>query len=209
MNKVLLVEGNNDFHVVSCLCQKLGIDEDLFEPKNGKTVDQLLDTFSVLLKGSGDLTTLGMLIDADQHIDKRWGEIQRILEKSKKYEAIPTTIPKTGLILDPIEQADIRVGVWILPNNEFSGMLEDFVLSLIPSNDELLVEAGRILSEIEAKELNRYKNPLHHSKAKIHTWLAWQEVPGAPMGRAISFNYVPTDSSLCSDFRTWLNDLFR
>ena len=54
-----------------------------------------------------------------------------------------------------------------------------------------------------------YNKEYHKSKAFIHTWLAWQEDPGTPMGLAITKKYLSTnDKVLCNSFIEWLNLLF-
>ena len=60
---------------------------------------------------------------------------------------------------------------------------------------------------IEEEKLNQYKE-IHKSKARIHTWLAWQENPGTPMGLAITKKYLSTDPVICEDFIKWMNKLF-
>jgi hypothetical protein len=54
-----------------------------------------------------------------------------------------------------------------------------------PPGDTLHPKAEAILQELEQAGLNRYIS-IHHPKALIHTWLAWQEKPGMPTGQAIT-----------------------
>ncbi|MBP0021911.1 MAG: hypothetical protein J7647_30685 [Cyanobacteria bacterium SBLK] len=56
--------------------------------------------------------------------------------------------------------------------------------------------------EDEEEENNR-------PKAFIHTWLAWQEVPGMPMGQAITARVLGNGSEIAPHFHHWLTDLFR
>ena len=49
---------------------------------------------------------------------------------------------------------------------------------------------------------------MHKSKAEIHTWLAWQEEPGTPMGQAITKQYLDTNKELAKKFIGWLDNLF-
>ena len=56
-------------------------------------------------------------------------------------------------------------------------MLEDFALNMIPAEDLLIRKVEVVLSELEAEGIQRYKQ-VHRSKAKIHTFLAWQDEPG-------------------------------
>ena len=88
-----------------------------------------------------------------------------------------------------------------------NGMLEDFATFLIPKDDSLLPEVDKVLTDIETRKLNRY-NPTHHSKARIHTWLAWQKDPGTPLGWAVTKKYLSATPPICQDFVNWLNALY-
>ncbi|GBU07258.1 hypothetical protein AwDysgo_05890 [Bacteroidales bacterium] len=200
-NKKLLVEGNDDKHVVLALCKKCGIPE-TFNIIDTGGIDKLKEEISVRFKQSG-INTIGILIDADVDVVARWESIKVILE-SINFD-IPKTLPKEGLIL---ESNNKRVGVWIMPNNEAKGMLEDFIYFLAPKNDALFPIAEAILIDIEAKGLDRYK-AVHRSKALIATWLAWQEDPGTPMGLSITKKILDTESPECQSFVDWLKKLFR
>jgi hypothetical protein len=126
---------------------------------------------------------------------------------SSGYKDIPESPPAEGWVYTLSDPFLPRVGVWLLPNNLRSGMLEDFVALLIPQHDELLLKAEAILQEIEEDCLNRY-TPIHRPKALIHTWLAWQEKPGMPMGQAITAKVLSSDSAIALAFVTWLQQLF-
>lgn len=202
----LLVEGKDDKYVIYSLCEKFEIKES-FEIKDCEGKDKLLDKLPTLLKGSGNLNTIGVVLDADTDLNNRWKEVCDILKKSGKYEDIPETCDKNGTIIFPKEEDDIKVGVWLMPNNNDKGMLEDFVSFLIPEDDKLLPKVDKALSEIEEEKLNQYKE-IHKSKARILTWLAWQKVPGTPMGLAITKKYLSTTPVICQDFISWLNKLF-
>ena len=118
-------------------------------------------------------------------------QIRQILINSNLYSNIPDNCPQGGAIIYPDNIDDIKIGVWIMPDNDDNGMLEDFVAFLIPDGDKLLPEVDSVLANIEAKGLNMYKS-IHHSKARIHTWLAWQEDPRTPMGSAVTKKYLTT-----------------
>ena len=58
---------------------------------------------------------------------------------------------------------------------------------MIPEKDDdvLLRKTDDVLKELEENHWNKYKS-VHHAKARIHTWLSWQDEPGTPMGTAIT-----------------------
>ena len=94
-----------------------------------------------------------------------------------------------------------------MPNNQDPGMIEDFIRFLVPEGDERLALAKETIDALEARSLQQYI-PNHRAKALIHTWLAWQNNPGTPLGQAITKRYLTTDTDLCQQFATWLNRLF-
>jgi hypothetical protein len=157
----------------------------------------------LILKVS-EIKTLGIILDADTDILRRW-ESLRDQFRSLSY-IMPDDLPITGLVVDPADA--VKIGIWLMPNNQTNGMLEDFIRFLIPPDDNLLPIASSILLDLESKGLNRYNNPLHKPKALIHTWLSWQEDPGTPMGLAITKRYLTTEEENCSHFIQWLRDLF-
>lgn len=175
-------------------------------PEEGGTegVEALLQGLPVRLKQK-DLRTLGIVVDADLDLPARWQAVADRLRASG-YHDIPKAPPAEGWICAP---ADLpRVGVWLMPDNQLTGILEDFVAKLIPTGDVLLPKAEAILQEIEGAGLNRYSSDVQHPKALIHTWLAWQETPGMPMGQAITARVLSHDSEIARIFVEWLNRLF-
>jgi hypothetical protein len=106
-----------------------------------------------------------------------------------------------------IQNDNIKVGVWLMPNNEMSGMIEDFINFLVPEADELLPIVKTHLENIESQKLNQYSE-IHRSKAKIYSWLAVQETSGMPVGLAITKRYLNTDEATCQVFIVWLRRLF-
>ncbi len=94
-----------------------------------------------------------------------------------------------------------------MPDNQLPGMLETFVAHLIPADDPLAAEAEGCLQGIEREGLNHYQM-IHHPKAFIHTWLAWQANPGQPMGLAITAQVLHHNETLAMAFVNWLRRLF-
>lgn len=117
---------------------------------------------------------------------------------------IPEKLPEEGLV---VKDGSRKAGVWIMPDNKTNGMLEDFISFLIPEDDALQHHAASALESIEKENLNKYtKN--HHSKAFIHTWLAWQAEPGVPMGQSITQRYLNVENEKCQKLIDWINKLF-
>ncbi|MGK7926367.1 MAG: DUF3226 domain-containing protein [Spirulina sp.] len=204
----LLVEGKNDLHVIAALCQRYNIPENfsIERPSEEETegIEALLLGLTARLKNP-DIKTLGIVADADRDLPSRWQSIGDRLRRVG-YQNIPDTLPIEGWI--NYEEELPKIGIWLIPDNRSPGMLEDFARSLIPNKDPLLLKTEKILQEIERENLNCY-SLTHRPKAFIHTWLAWQETPGMPMGQAITARVLGKSSAIAPQFQTWLTHLFR
>ncbi len=203
----LLVEGKNDQHVVWALCQQhqipktFSVETPADQEKEG--IDALLEGLPLRLKAE-NLTVLGIIVDANHDLAARWQAVRYHFNR-RGYADMPHQPPPDGWVSSASDLP--RVGVWLMPNNQLPGMLESFIAELIPSHDQLHLKAEAILQEIERASLNRYQS-IHHPKALIHTWLAWQKTPGMPMGQAITAQALKYDSPIAKIFIAWLKRLF-
>jgi hypothetical protein len=198
----LLVEGKDDLYVVCSLLEHYDV-PDVFKVKSKDGVENLLETLDVELEESG-LVCMGILVDADQDLAARWQSLRDKLLRFG-YADVPRNPDPLGTV---IAQDDLpMVGVWIMPDNRLPGMLEDFVGLLVPDGDHPLWErAGRAVDDIPPEE--KKFPPERRSKAHIHTWLAWQEEPGKPMGLAITARYLDPNVVEARAFIAWLRRLF-
>jgi hypothetical protein len=203
----LVVEGKNDQHVIWALCEQHRVAETFSVLVPGKDgaggIEALLADIPVRLKQRG-LEMLGVVVDANQDLLGRWQAITDRLKRSG-YENVPPQPDTDGLIISAPSRP--QIGVWLMPDNQLPGMLEDFVAHLIPGDDLLAPKAKACLCEIEQEGLNLYKS-IHQPKAFIHTWLAWQENPGLPMGQAITAHALGHNKPLALAFVGWLGRLF-
>jgi len=200
-NKKLLVEGNDDQHVIWALCEKFTVTEN-FDVIDCEGITKLYEQLPVRFK-QAQVNTIGLIIDADSEIKDRWKSISALL--SLQGFTIPQEIPIEGLILK--NNSDFKIGVWIMPNNNENGMLEDFISFLVPKEDKILPIVNDTLTNIENQGLNQYAL-IHKSKATIHTWLSLQSDPGTPMGLGITKRYLTTDEETCLKLVNWLKELY-
>ena len=202
----LLVEGTDDLYVVANIRDRHNL-ADNFDIIDCKGVSNIPDQVIARIKqGQSTVKTIGIILDADSDLDARWQSIHDILKK-EGYE-LPIHPDANGTIVLGIGRKP-TIGIWLMPNNLQSGMLEDFVRYLIPPGDLLQPYVNQVLTEIESQKIsNRYDPNVHKAKAFIHTWLAWQIDPGKPMGTAISATFLDHNTELCLLFTAWLKRLF-
>lgn len=212
---MLLVEGHEDKHVFVHL---LGQHDIPLKPPYGgddkseavyvrdvNGIDNLLDDISVRLKGtgSGDLQRLGLVVDADLNIMTRWQSVRdRLIKAGYDTVLIPDEPDPMDTVI--VQSSKPTVGVWIMPNNQIPGILEDFIEFLIPEQDLLWASAKDCVAQIP-EQLRLFR---HTKKAEIHTWLAWQEEPGTPMGQAITKTYLKGHNPQAQQLIQWIRRVF-
>lgn len=215
-DKLLLVEGDFDKYVIGELLRqtpnqvgKVAIEPFRKKDDAGLKADEqgiytLLKSLPVTIKATDPTHTIGIVVDADIHTAGRWQRIRQILTDAG-YENLPDTFPN-GLVV-PTNDVLPRFGLWIMPNNQEEGIIENFIRQLIHEQDKLQPEVDNALNVLQAKELQLFTD-VHRPKAFIRTWLAWQEKPEMSFGVAVSKKVLTTDADLCLRFVNWLNLLF-
>jgi hypothetical protein len=203
---LLLVEGNDDFHVVLAIQGQRSIrilDKKDIVSKGG--IDELIESFPVHLKGS-DIRALGAIVDADTDLNNRWLSLRNRLTEAG-YENVPATPDIKGTVVAPPASSILpRVGIWLMPDNAATGILEDFLRYLVPENDVLFSHVEASVNSIP--ETERRFSALAKPKALIHTWLALQEEPGRPLGQSITAQFLNHDVPQVDLFVAWLQKLY-
>ena len=208
---LLLVEVKDDLHVIQNLWLARRGAAGLFDVEWPRGIDPGSGGKETLLASlpwqlnREKLERLGIVLDADESLKSTWDAVAGRL-RGAGY-SLPSFPHTEGMVLDHPSGDGPRVGVWVMPDNRLPGMLEDFVRLLIPDGDALAPEAERALQVIEGQGLQRYASQ-HRPKAFVHTWLAWQEEPGKPMGLAIAKRYLDPASPQADVFVAWLCRLF-
>ena len=199
---VLLVEGVDDRHVVQHLSGKLALDlEFCYSESGGK--DALLNAIPVVLKQAGR-RAVGVLMDADNDIDARWEAVRGRLRGST---IALTSGPRPGGVFvpgDPELHLNPNFGVWLMPDNEQAGELEDFVIQLLPEGDPVWPLADRFINDIPQE--HREFQPQKENRAKLHAWLATRRKP-MKMGSAIGAGSLDATAPAAKEFADWLTAL--
>lgn len=199
--KVLLTEGSNDCRVILALCQHHELPEK-FGLRECGSDEMALSTLSSLLKRS-EQEIIGIVIDADNpNLTAKW---QAVTDRLQKYGiAIPKVPQQSGTII-PASNGRARVGIWLMPDNQLDGMLEDFCSQL--ATPEALSFAEKCVNDAKDNNCTTFIET-HKTKAVIHTFLAWQNEPGKPLGQAITARTLNPDHELAKTFARWLTELF-
>ena len=195
--RILLVEGADDKHVILALRKAHNIPE-VFEIFTSDGIEPLIDSLGVRLKGS-DLERLAVVVDADEDLQARWN---RIVNKVAVIGLgqLPATPSIGGTTVEL--SGGIRFGVWVMPDNHLPGILEHFIAHLVPLGDLLMPRVDQFLQAIPVSE--RKFSVVSEPKARIHSWLAIQEIPGRPLGLSITANFLDANAPVVGAFIQWI-----
>lgn len=198
-NRILLVEGQNDKHVVIHIRQRSQSVSDFhIEDKGG--IEALNQTIGAEIDVPGR-QVVGILIDANDNAQARWASVVRRLSD----EAIQAPVKPSpdGTVI--YTKGKPRVGIWLMPDNESPGELEDFVAQMLPVDDSVWPLSKRYINDIP--EAQRKFPEGKTLRAQLHAWLAAREDP-RQMGSAITRRDLEIDGALCQKFIAWLEELF-
>lgn len=146
---------------------------------------------------------LGIVVDAETNLASVWCRILPFVQTT--FQGAGGALPAEGLVL--VDENGKRFGVWVMPNNTSQGMLEDFLRHLVPD------ESGAIWQfATECVDAARTKGALCHEihlpKARLHTYLAWENPPGERIGAAISKKFLNPHAQTAAVFVSWFKRLY-
>ncbi len=144
-----------------------------------------------------------MIIDADEDLPARWISIRNACLPS--ILDIPEEISETGLI--HVTKNGIKFGIWIMPDNQMRGMLESFLAYMIRDESETIWQYAQEVAQ-EAKTKGASFKDSYLDKAKIYTWLAWQEEPVRQLHQAIKYEILNPQHPKVQTFLTWFKNLY-
>lgn len=227
---ILMLEGPDDanmllhfmrFHKFP-ICPKGMVEDEKVQIIDKNGVESVLDSLKIILRiqdteRAEDRIGIVVDADADSHEEdpntlepnaglvRRWQSLRDIL-LANGYTSVPEIPDPTGTIIGQELSDKPTIGLWLMPNNQVPGKLENFVHFLLPSDDTLWPRAISAVQAIPIEE-RKFKSK-DVIKAQVHTWLAWQKDPGKPIGLAISMEFLKAESLHATALLGWLQRLF-
>lgn len=205
----LLVEGKDDEFLIPYLMDNFVVWGDREEdwPVQIESFDGVKNLLKPAiiraeLKRPG-LKALGIIVDADDQRDARWATVAGHCRGT--VSDFPDHLPAEGLIHQ--SASGLRVGVWIMPDNQSVGMLETFLREMVPA-DQAPLWAFAQRARAEAKSHGATYSEVHRDKADIHTHLAWLDPPGQQLHTAMYRKALDARTPLGLRFARWFVGLF-
>ena len=144
---------------------------------------------------------VGAIMDANGDTESRWAQIMSGLGASGT--GIPNQPSPGGTIW--IGPMAIRIGVWLMPDNQSPGEFEHFIRDLIPSDDDTIALADRYVADAIAVRMRFAQEKM--TKAQIRAWLAVRREPGL-LGEAVKTGDLELTPATLGAFQVWLKTLF-
>ncbi len=220
---VLLVEGEDDRGFFEQICRSLQLNPaiKIAPPKdyqadyetalrNGKqgALNLLEDLLIELLDEAAPTRRLAIIIDADYEQEQGLGyqrTIKQVCDRAAEYEFSLVENQTEGLRFKHSDGL-VEFGVWLMPDNQRDGMLEDFIKTCVKTDEQLLFNhAVQVVQDVP--EPKKFKSH-HYSKAQVNTWLAWQKPPGHGLYYAVSDKLLDTEHALFQELEQWLKNIF-
>jgi hypothetical protein len=229
--KVLWVEGEVDSGFIHSLLKyyglRLGIE---VYPKGGINSLRGSLTKDRFLKTLSDTTTIkrfGIIADADSlaqggaGFHNRWSQL--IQDLTPTMTDLGVTIPtaasyETGEVFSKANDS-LRIGLWLMPNHQEDGYLEDFILastnwdlplsSTNPNDQRKLKQyADDCWQALDQRTLKSFAD-YHHSKPSAYTWLAWQTKPTQFLSGTIEAGLLDMQHPYVLAFKDWIEKCFK
>jgi hypothetical protein len=211
---ILLVEGESDQSFFKEVCKTLGLDanvkvalpRDSGRFHNGK--EGVFNLLPDLLNQLGDaqITRLAVVVDADSAVNGGGYQcaIDRVTKIVEPYGFTLASNPVGGVLFQN-DDGLADFGLWVMPNNNDEGMLEDWIKSCVhPDEHELFAHAETVVDTLPQTKFKL----IHISKAEVATWLAWQKQPGHGIYRAVEDQLIDTNSALFKELCVWLTHVY-
>lgn len=215
MSKTLFVEGEEDKKLFLSINRAVGAQVELKCDPRGK--DNAMNSFFAMLRlqTSASKNSIGLIVDADS-TENGGGFSSTQARLNQKLQAINwSPLAKTqnsGYSTTCSNSRGAKAGVWIMPNNANDGCLEGFVMEVISKSQQSLsnyafkqtlqaIKGGAGIPPLPTR-------PHQIDKAKVGTWLAWNDPPRMSLGKAHTENLLDLSSGIGKSLSTWLGWLY-
>ena len=215
--QLLLVEGDADKSFFEIIIEKLSlnttvkvalpkeVDNDGYNSKEG--VFNLLKALLSQLD-DGTFTHIAAIVDSDyirygHGYQKTITRISTILDPLG-FELKESESTQNGLCFKHSDGlADF--GLWIMPDNQNEGMLEDWIKSCIKEDESpLFQQASEAVGSLSDP---KFKDHLA-AKAEVATWLAWQKNPGHGLYGTLNADLLDNTQPLFQALEQWLKAIY-
>jgi len=212
---ILVVEGTSDQTFFERLCDALGLSATVkvappraLQAGAHNSKQGVFNYLPTLLRqlDDGEVRRLGVVVDADSPPNGGFAPTQALATRTLAPFGYSLKTGQPAGLVYAHDDGLADVGVWVMPDNQNTGMLEDWAKQCLHRQEHALF-AHALESVQTLPEPPKFK-PLQRSKAEVATWLAWQARPGHGLDRAIDDGLFDLESHGYRQLCAWLQQVF-
>ena len=208
-DRVLLVEGQDEVKFFEMLLLHTGLHEQIQVIEVGGK-DRFIKGFPAILLSPGfdRVRAYAIIRDADNNHSSTLDSVKGLLRKNGQ------PCPKQHRAFAVSDT--LKVGIFILPGNQETGMLESLCLQTVVDHPAMacvdslmacLPEHLEMKPESEARDSTKPYHPKNTEKARLLAFLACLHEPTTSIGLAAQKGYWPFDHEALSDLCNFLKKL--
>ena len=195
--KILLVEGLHDVLFFKELLKYLEIfDVGIYQYKGKKNFKNEFPSIKNT-PGFKNVKIIAIVMDADENSD---GAFESICGTLRRYEKTPPIMTSPPVIKKEFTQKNPKIGVYIMPDNNSNGALEDLCLKTVEGHDK--INCVEYFWKCVSKFDECPKNP---SKAKVQAFLASMPECAEHVGRGAEKSYWEFESKELNELKQFLS----
>lgn len=199
---LLLVEGKDEFSFFTALFDFLSISNREIRVVGGCLKFSSYYPTVVNLTGFSNVKRLGFIRDAESNSAKSaFDSISNIIKKTTPNIELPADI-------GGISKSEIACGIFIMPNNNDSGMLEDLCIKSV-EHDSLFLNTEKYIKTAESL-LNESDRAIYNThKAKIQAYLAGKSNIPRNLGEAALQQTWDFSNEAFDEIKEFIKKLFK
>ena len=197
--KILVVEGKDEEKFFGALLNHMGIRDYQIIEVGGK--GEFRNTLPAFVKTSGfsNVSILAIIRDADTNATRAFQSIRDILRRNDIKPSLQ--LPTRANVLT---NGNPRIGIYIMPGNSSSGMLEDLCLQTVQNHPSI----GCLDQYITCvQEIDGLPQPGIISKAKTQAFLAVKPEIAKDVGVGALKGYWNFDSDVLDGLKVFIENL--
>jgi hypothetical protein len=218
--RLLVVEGEEDKKFFEAVFRSIGkADQVVIRHRpSGKSNAISLFGANLDLLNLASKARIGLVVDADDpalNASDGFPNTRQTVNlqlQQRSFNSFATGAGTTGLIATANHLDHVVTGMWVMPDNNANGYLEDFANTVVASSEQ--AQQAFALGQSRAVLTGSHGGPTfafkaHHlPKAAVGTWLAWSDPPRMNLGTAVSRGLLDVQHPAFCSLIAWLNLLY-
>ncbi len=214
-DRILVVEGDEDAKFFCALVRHLDLKQVEVKCHPAGKGNAIKTFCSVLTKQTkSSRAQIGLVVDAD-FASNGGGHQASVHDINSKAQCVGfnplNALAGGGYQLRSTVCSQAKAGVWVMPDCSNDGLTEHFLEKSISSTEVPRFEyAGSVFKNAisQGPALGLPVKEHHHAKARLGTWLAWQDPPRMSFANALYKSLFDMKSTQMHRLICWLNWLF-